>query len=182
MEEKFMLERKFANRPGWSRIAKKQFKVAYFNEEDFKGHVAILKLEKVLSPLIKTIVEKEVCIVDDGYIWLQHYPENAKYCITTMYNNKLEIVQWYFDIVENIGISKEGIPFFDDLYLDIVLLPNCEVFLLDEDELENALIENIISKEQYSLAYNEMKNIMERIILEEDKLCEFCNKYLEKMI
>lgn len=34
-----MLERKFADRPGWSRILEKEFKAEYFSEEDFKGWV-----------------------------------------------------------------------------------------------------------------------------------------------
>lgn len=177
-----MVERKFANRPGWSRILERSFQTAYFDEEDFKGYVTILKLEKVFNPLVKKVGEEEICIADNGYIWLQHYPQKLNYCITTMYNNDLEIVQWYFDIVKDIGVSEEGIPFFDDLYLDIVLLPNSKIFVLDENELENALINNIITKEEYIIANSELKHIIRIITSDKDKLTKFCNKYLEMMI
>ena len=50
-----MVERKFANRPGWSRILERSFQTAYFDEEDFKGYVTILKLEKVFNPLVKKV-------------------------------------------------------------------------------------------------------------------------------
>lgn len=176
-----MVERKFADRSGWLRIIEKEFKTAYFNEDDFKGWVTTLKLKKVANPLMKRMGEKEICIVDNEYIWLQHYPENKNYCITTMYNNNLEIVQWYFDITKNIGINEDGIPFFDDLYLDIVLLPNSEVFVLDKDELEHALINNVITDEEYKLANNEAENILKTMIINKEKLHEFCNKYLRKL-
>ncbi|MBS4536672.1 DUF402 domain-containing protein [Clostridium sp. D2Q-14] len=106
-----MVERKFADRPGWSRIIEKEFKTTYFNERDFKGWVSLLKLNKVANPLIKRMGEKEICIVDNAYIWLQHYPEDKNYCITTMYDNNFKIVQWYFDITKNVGINEDCINF-----------------------------------------------------------------------
>lgn len=37
-------------------------------------------------------------------------------------------------------------PYFDDLYLDVVLLPSGDMYLLDEDELEEAYANGNISK------------------------------------
>lgn len=175
------MKRKFANRDGWVRIIEKEFKIAYFNEEDFKGWVSTLKLKKVVNPLVKIMGDEEVCVVDNDYIWFQHFPENKNYCITTIYNENLEIVQWYFDIAKNISVNEEGMPFFDDLYLDIVLLPSSKIFILDKDELDEALKLNLITEEEYNLANSEVEKILKSNILNKDELSIFSNKYFNKM-
>lgn len=87
----------------------------------------------------------------------------CNYTLTTMLNEKHEVVQWYFDICSGNKINDLGIPYYDDLYLDVVLLPTGEILLLDEDELEKALEENDITKEQYELAYFEAKKLIHNI-------------------
>lgn len=47
--------------------------------------------------------------------------------MTTVFNEKGEVVQWYIDICNEIGITK-GIPWYEDLILDLVVLPTGEVF------------------------------------------------------
>ena len=51
----------------------------------------------------------------------------------------------------------------DDLFLDIVKLPSGEIFLLDEDELELAYKNRMISESMYDLAWNESKEIMKQL-------------------
>ncbi|MGW8918535.1 DUF402 domain-containing protein [Paenibacillus lautus] len=65
---------------------------------------------------------------------MQHFPSESNYCVTTMLNEKKEIIQWYFDISKNIGISDQGVPFWDDLYLDVIVFPNGNLYIKDEDE------------------------------------------------
>ena len=62
-----------------------------------------------------------------------------------------ELVQWYIDISYQNGLSDEHIPWMDDLYLDIVVLPNGE----DADELEDALLNGSIDRSLYNLARQE---------------------------
>lgn len=176
-----MLERKFADRPTWPRVNKKQFSTAYFDERDFKGWVSILSFEKVKSPLKVYTGGRELCILDDHYTWLEHIPENKNYSLTTMFNANLEIVQWYFDISKNNGVNEDGISYFDDLYLDIVVLKDLEMFLLDQDELDDALVKQSITHEEYDLANQAAKCLMEELNEHKDKLNEFCNSYLDKM-
>lgn len=71
-----------------------------------------------------------------------------------MYNQNKEIIEWYFDISKEIG-SENGVSYEDDLYLDVVVNPDGEIILLDEDELKEALDRLEISKEDYDMAYNE---------------------------
>jgi predicted RNA-binding protein associated with RNAse of E/G family len=46
-------------------------------------------------------------------------------------------------------ILDNGESWFYDLILDIVVLPDGKRFLLDEDELSEALRDNIITRKQY---------------------------------
>jgi predicted RNA-binding protein associated with RNAse of E/G family len=97
-----------------------------------------------------------------------------------MFNENLEIVQWYFDIIKSSGLDERGIPYFDDLYLDVVALPPDDILLLDEDELEEALQCKDITKEDYDLAYEEAEQIISDIDVE--KLIKVSNKYLRMVL
>ena len=57
----------------------------------------------------------------------------------------------YIDICYEIGIENY-IPWWDDLFLDIVALPTGEVIQQDEDELEEALESGSIYHKMYDLA------------------------------
>lgn len=176
------MKRKHSNRADWQRLIKKKFTLEYIRNDEFDGYVSIIEIEKVREPLVKYMCGKEICVVDDGYIWLQHVPINAHYALTTMYNTKKEIVQWYFDITKQNGIDEKGIPYFDDLYLDVVVLPSSEIILLDEDELEGALDKKDITIKDYELAYREAKIIMEGIAVDGERLKNFCDRYLELIL
>ncbi|RJE86318.1 hypothetical protein D3P07_19825 [Paenibacillus sp. 1011MAR3C5] len=51
------------------------------------------------------------------------------------------------------------------MYIDVILLPNNEVYILDEDELLAAKNDKVISVEQYDLAVRE-KEIIRTILME----------------
>lgn len=176
------MKRKHSDRADWLRLIKKEFTLKYIKNEEFDGYVSIIEIEKVREPLIKNMLGREVCVVDDGYIWLQHVPADKHYALTTMYNSRKEIVQWYFDITKQNGVDEKGIPYFDDLYLDVVVLPTSEVLLLDEDELKEALDRNDINDEDYELAYSEASLIMDGAASSVKNLSEYSNKYLKLML
>ena len=96
-----------------------------------------------------------------------------------MFNNNKEIVQWYFDITKQHGVDNRGIPFFDDLYLDVIVLPSSEILLLDEDELKEALDKKEIIKDDYELAYREARILMYGIALNVKDLSKFSYQYLD---
>lgn len=71
---------------------------------------------------------------------------------------------------------------FYDIFLDIVLLPDGEIFLLDEDEFKKALDDKIITKVQYDRAYSEANRVIKYISKDPTCLKEMCNKYFEKVL
>ncbi|WP_336275592.1 DUF402 domain-containing protein [Rossellomorea vietnamensis] len=131
---------------------------------------------EVKEPLITRYGEKEICFVDNGYMWLQQFPFGKHHSVTTMFDANGEIVQWYIDICLENGV-EDGVPWMDDLYLDIVVLPSGEVNLLDEDELEQAYKSGTISKEKYDIAHNEVKEIMSQIDNDEFRLMTLAQEH-----
>jgi len=72
-------------------------------------------------------------------------------------------VQWYIDICKTQGVTEQQVPWFDDLFLDIVVLPGGETLLLDEDELEEALDEGQITERDAEMAERTARRGLESI-------------------
>ena len=154
-----MLKRKYGNRSDWKRVLKSDYQQNFHQDKDFRGYITLLNIKEVLEPLVVKNGVNEVCIVNDGYSWLQHFPIGRNYSVTTMFDAQDEIIQWYIDICYEIGI-KDNIPWMDDLYLDIVVFPTGEIVLLDEEELDEALSEGVINKSMYDLAWEEARKVI----------------------
>ena len=60
---------------------------------------------------------------------------------------------------------EENIPYYDDLYLDILYCPNegNQIIIDDEDELLEALNSNKITKEEFNLAKKVCSELIEEI-------------------
>lgn len=149
------MKKRFANSANNGQNIYKQKRV---NRDYFKGYVSYLKMINVNNPMVVTVENKEVCLLDENYIWYEVYPDNDNYAITIMYDDKGDLIQWYFDISKSIGV-KNGIPYEEDLYLDMLIKPNGEMLVLDEDELEEALKNKDITKEDYELAYDVLEKL-----------------------
>lgn len=157
------MKRKYIDRSNWKRIkASKSIVVDTFTEQ-FEGYASVLFIESVHDKLMCHLTKEPYCLTDDGYIWLQRLPVEKNWTVTTMFDEKNHIIQWYFDITKHNSIDENNQPFYDDLYLDVVVLPSGEIMLLDEDELENALVEKVITQEDFDLAYHEAHYIMNGI-------------------
>lgn len=153
-----MLKRKYGDRTDWKRILKRKYAQTFLDTKEFKGYLTLLHIIKVTESLSIRYGKSEICIVDDDYMWLQQFPLEKKHSVTTMFDANGEIVQWYIDICLKNGLDR-NIPWMDDLFLDIVLLPSGEVIQKDDDELEEAYLNGIIDKSLYNLAWDEANNL-----------------------
>ena len=98
-----------------------------------------------------------------------------------MYNERNEIIEWYFDIAKKIG-KENGIPYEDDLYLDILVRTDGDVILLDEEELIDALKRKEITKKDFDEANKLAKDLMNKVKGKEKELKQFTDGYLEMML
>ncbi|MCI0765656.1 DUF402 domain-containing protein [Bacillus sp. TL12] len=153
------MKRKYGDGSTWERLIEKTYEVKTIEQ----GMLGVLCMQKVKEPSYKQYNNQKLCIVNDGYIWVQYFISDKNFAITAMLNEKKELVQYYIDVAKKYKIDERGMPYFDDLYLDVVLLPNGDVYLLDEDELEEAYIDGAISKEEYNEAWDTAKWLIEVI-------------------
>lgn len=148
------------------------------DDNDFKGDIYLNNFTKIKSPYI---LENGLCMRDTGYKWLEFYDYNSKIRLTAMYDEKNEIVEWYFDIARMIG-KESGIPYEDDLYLDVLLTKEGKTILLDEDELKEALERRELTEKEFNETYNIANKLIKRIDGNEKKVKEFTDKYLKKLL
>lgn len=47
-----------------------------------------------------------------------------------MYDEKWNLLQWYVDVAKHVCKYDNHVPYIDDLYLDIVVLPNGRHYML----------------------------------------------------
>lgn len=77
-----------------------------------------------------------------------------------MFDSDKKLIEWYFDIAKEIGIEND-ICYEDDLYLDMVIMPDGKSIVLDEDELAEALHKGEVTQSDVDYAYKvlgELKN------------------------
>lgn len=119
----------------------------FYNFDDY--YLAIKKIIKIKEPFYSS---EDFCLIDNGYYIAEVIPKNKNYAMRIFFNQDKERILYYFDITLENGIDEESnIPFYDDLYLDVVL-KNGNIEVLDTDELLDALNSNKITKSQFDLA------------------------------
>lgn len=176
-------------RQNWYRIDKSYTKLAKTNFEGTDYYVAGTYFEKVNTKKIIKVGNKDVCLLDNNYIWITIIPIGKNYAITINFDENNNIIQWYFDVTLENYLDEKGIPWFKDLYIDVTYDINGEITFLDEDELKEALDTHDITKEEYDFAIKEanyikdmLPNYRERLIKVANRWLELFNKYFEKDI
>lgn len=172
------LKKKYADKYVDKKVKKAEQKILSVKENDFTGDVYFYNFLEVKD---KIVIPNGKSILDDNYKWLEFYDYNSKIKLTAIYDENNKIIEWYFDIARKIG-NENGIPYEDDLYLDVVVTPSGEIILLDEDELKDALKRMEITNSEYENAYKEANHLKDRLRGKKDKLQEFTDKYLKLMI
>ena len=171
------LKKRYADRFVGNR-ANADLRIISISDDYFSGDIYFYKFIDVKD---KLLIPNGKCIMDNNYKWLEFYDYSSKVKLTAIYDENSEIIEWYFDIAREIG-KDNGIPYEDDLYLDVVVTPSGEIILLDEDELKEAFNKREMTKEEYENAYEEAKQLMNKLKNNKDKLKEYTDKYLYQML
>ena len=142
-------------------------------------YIFAMKVQDIKEPITATFNEEKITILDKDYCYIQILPIDKNYSLTITYDEKGKIVQWYFDITASNFLDDRGLPFYEDLYLDIAVTSKKEIFLLDEDELLKAYESKDISKEQYDFAIREADLIKLKIKDNFEHLNKISRKYFQ---
>ena len=87
---------------------------------------------------------------------------------------------WYIDVIEKVDVDEDGVVYYLDKYLDVILTPQGDVVVQDRDELDEAYESGELSTAQYEAALREGELIIEELAMDIQETEEFCIKVLEK--
>lgn len=171
------LKKRYADKYVKGRATNTIFRKKKVNENDFTGDICYYHFLDVKE---KIIVPNGKKIMDNEYKWIEFYDYSSKIKLTAIYDKNDKIVEWYFDIARKIG-NEKGLPYEDDLYLDVVVTSDSTILLIDEDELKEAYNRLEVSKKDYEMAYSEANKLMKKLENNIDNLAIFTDKYLKEM-
>ena len=159
-----MERRKYLGR-AWGGGYFKSFtsKVIRVDQAGCIGYASFISIDEVTRPYI---VGENTCIADNGYSALTFLPDGENWCVEAIYDNHHNVVEWYIDITRLNAVDDEGNPFMDDLYLDAALLPDGQILVFDEDEIRDALDNDMITQVEYDLAFTVLEQLKEQNILD----------------
>ena len=156
------------------REAEKYQLKLYLDEDDF-----YLSVKKLIHVTENFVIRHNITVMADGYYIVEVIPKNENYALRMYLNDKKEVIEYYFDVIKESGLTEDKVPYFLDLYLDITTFPNGETFVFDEDELIEARDTNDITEEDYLLAHKVKDKLLKEI---ENKENQYINmdytKYL----
>ena len=171
----------------WVDVRKKQVRevidmdITIKKLEEKNTYITLKEVKAVEQPYSVYINGERVKKLDKDFTIIEYTPLDKKYNVRIHVNDKKEILEYYFDIIAENKI-KDGIPFYNDLYLDVVYFQPAAtkegtyIQLVDCNELEEALKENIIDKEQFDMAYIEAEKLMKEL---KEKKNWYVNRELE---
>lgn len=155
------------------------YDIVIIKEDDL--FITIKKYKEVSSPFIINFDNSDIKYIDNGTYLIELTPMNENYNIRFYFDENKKYIDYYVDITLENGCEYK-LPYYVDLYLDIIHYPSDDrVAFCDEDELEDALKNKIISKKDYNLAYKVGNKLIEEIRNKKNKYFNIdVKEYLDK--
>lgn len=147
----------------WKCIKEKEYTQARIENDDFKGYVASIFIKKVDVVQEWNICGSKVPVCDQGMRWIIILPDYMGYAVTMMLDKDNVPVVWYIDLIDKTGIDQDGIYYFDDLFLDLIVSPDGSIEEDDRDEFVSAYNRKVISKMQYDKVNTEAMKLKEQL-------------------
>lgn len=146
--------------------------------EDKKNNCYI-SIKKIISIKVPFYTKNNDCLIDNMYSIIEIVPLNENYCIRLFIDNNKKIILYYFDITLRNGFdSNLNSPYYEDLFIDVILKNN-QISILDEEELNEALEKKYITIENYNLAQKVKSELIDSLISKTNKYMKIeFTKYL----
>lgn len=173
-----MIKRKRLDRDRWSSIIRKGYEQRKIEDSDFTGIIALLDIQAVSQVSTWQAPYGSITVCDAGIRWLQFLPQDGHWVMTAMFDSDDRIRVYYIDIIASSGLDEDGVAWFDDMYLDLVVYPNGNVLIDDRDELLAAYRNEEITREQFELAQRTQFELLDGLLADVGVLEAFCRKYL----
>lgn len=149
-------------RSDWTRIIKRDYVSEEYMTDGTRVAKSLIVIREITAPLTVSSTGKAVKIIEKDYSWLQIACEGAHWWLTAMFDEEGTLLQIYFDITAGNRFDNPENPTFRDMYLDVVVHDDGELFVLDRDELDDALEKAEITEAEHARALQDC-----------DELCAF---------
>lgn len=172
------MKRKRLSHDSWKCILSKELHIKQVNTEFFYGYIALMEVNDITCTQTWRFRGEDIVVCDKGMKWLSIMPQDDYYCITAMLDENGKVILWYIDMIAAQGVDADGVPYFDDLYLDLVIYADGTVVVDDMDELEDALASGDITNEQFELAIGTCERLKAGMAGDVEALVQFtCECY-----
>ncbi len=145
----------------------------------YPGHASLLGFLDGDAKLVVEAGGKDLCLIDKDYQWLNYIPDGENWRLTAFYDATGSTIEWYYDVTRRNFVNEHGAPCADDLYLDIVVLPDGTVETLDEDELSDALAKGVIGQNDFDLAWRVHGEMINSEWMKPEFVAAFCEGLLK---
>lgn len=152
----------------------------HMDNEVFKGWVSLNYLTDGETRYWEYKKSGKIPVSAKGMTWLTLIPDDRKRCIGAYIKPDRRVSVWYVDVIEETGIDEDGIVYYIDKYLDVILTPQGDVIVQDRDELDAAYESGELSDFQYEEALKEGELILKELAEDIEKTEEFCLAVLAK--
>ena len=170
------MKKNYGDRRNDSNILEKEVVLKEVNNSKFKGKIVLTQIKEIKDIVcVKRPDGSSSKILDKNYNWMMIFEKEKKYCTTIMYDENWNLIQWYFDIAKDVFQNDKNVPYSEDLLLDVVVLPDGKYYTLDEDELDEAKDKLLITEEEYEMANNTAKTIINMVDKKFQDFCDFTN-------
>lgn len=160
-------------RTSWQRILRKDYVASDCEICGVQAKKSLIIVREMTAPLVVHYDFADVRIVDEDYGWLQIALKDGFVWLTAMFDSFDRLVSLYFDITNGNRFDDPENPYFEDMYLDIVI--SCgEIRILDQDELDEALENGDITREEYNHAEQVCRELYEYLLVHKDEVAAFC--------
>ena len=126
--------------------------------------LSMKRINEIDQPFVVNISGQSIVFIDNGYYIVEFTPLEQFYNVRVFLDRNAEVLGYYFDISRGNGMEN-NVPYYDDLYLDIIHCPADDSFTMidDEDELLEALNTGKITREEFDLANEACSKLFEEI-------------------
>lgn len=152
----------------------------HMDNEVFKGWVSLNYLTDGETRYWEYEKSGKIPVSAKGMTWLTLIPDDRKRCIGAYITPDRRVSVWYVDVIEETGMDEDGVVYYIDKYLDVILTPQGDVVVMDRDELDAAYESGELSNFQYEEALKEGELILKELAEDIGKTEEFCLKVLAK--
>ena len=161
------MKRKVDARKKYTREAK-DLEVTVLELQELNAYLTLKEFRDVTNSYSMYINGELVKKIDKNFTILEYTPLDKNYNVRAHIDDKGNILEYYFDITDGNAI-EDGVPYYDDLYLDVVYYQECAtksstyINLEDRNDLSNALKDGDIDKEKYDFAYQVADSLMKEL-------------------